>query len=240
MAQEMTGSPSGRGVLEGAFGLLQVLARHPDGLGLSQVARTAGIPKATAHRLLEQLVELGAAQRIERRYAVGTLMAELGESWRPRPALRRAARSPMSLLSRTSSACVMLSVTHRGETRMLAGNRGPLQELPPLRLFDEFSSDTAAGRVLLHAADADDPATGGRPREWRQERATLARTGWLVAEHGSLSCVAAAVQEPGGATVASLSALVLRPTPPAGLPELVTRAAGEISRNLAAISAGTA
>jgi len=230
-------SSSGRGVLEGAFGLLGVLANHPEGAGLSEVARIAGVPKATAHRLLEQLVDLGAVQRVDRRYVVGPLMSRLGESWRPRPVLRRAARSPMAMLCRMASACVTLSVLHRGEARLVAGSRGPLRELPELRPFEEFSVETAAGRLLQHTAGAD-PAPGVELGEWRRERADLARTGWLVAEHGTLSCVASAVRGPGGTTVATLSALVLRPTPPAGLPELVVRAAGEISRNLVVVDAG--
>jgi DNA-binding IclR family transcriptional regulator len=231
-------SSSGRGVLEGAFGLLQVLAEHSDGVGLSEVARIAGVPKATAHRLLEQLVELGAAQRIDRRYLVGPLMSRLGDSWRPQPALRRAARTPMAMLCRMASACVTLSVLHRGETRLVAGSRGPLRELPELRPFEEFSVHTAAGRLLQHTANGADPAPGVELGEWRRERADLARTGWLVAEHGTLSCVASTVHGPDGTAVAALSALVLRPSPPAGLPELVTRAAGEISRGLVAVDAG--
>jgi DNA-binding IclR family transcriptional regulator len=59
-----------------------------------------------------------------------------------------------------------------------------------------------------------------------------------VAEHGTLTCVASPVHGPDGAPVAALSALIIRPTPPAGLPELVARAAGEISRNLAVVDAG--
>jgi DNA-binding IclR family transcriptional regulator len=231
-------SSSGRGVLEGAFGLLEVLADHPDGAGLSEVARAAGIPKATAHRLLEQLVDLGAVQRVDRRYAVGSLISRLGDAWRPRPALRRAARSPMDLLCRTASACVTISVMHRGEARLVAGSRGPLRELPALRPFEAYSTDTAGARVLLHAVEGPDPVSGGDPREWRKERASFGKSGWVVAEHGVLSCVAAAVHGPDGAPTASVSAIVLRPTPPAGLPELVTRAAGDITRNLAVLAAG--
>jgi len=227
----------GRGVLEGAFGLLEVLAEHPEGAGLSEIARVSGVPKATAHRLLEQLVELGAVQRVERRYAVGPLMARLADSWRPRPALRLAARSPMAMLCRAASACVTLSVLHKGETRLVAGSRGPLRELPELRPFEEFSDETAAGRLLRLTARRTDPVPGVEPATWRRERADLARTGWLVVEHGTLSCVASAVRGPDGAPVAALSALVLRRTPPAGLPELVARAAGEISRNLAVVEA---
>lgn len=56
----------GRGVLEGAFIVLDALARVPAGAGLSALARDTGLSKATVHRLLEQLVNLGAVQRHER------------------------------------------------------------------------------------------------------------------------------------------------------------------------------
>ncbi|MDT7566078.1 MAG: IclR family transcriptional regulator, acetate operon repressor, partial [Pseudonocardiales bacterium] len=76
-------SQGGRGVLEGAFELLDVLSRMPSGAGLSGLSRDSGLPKATTHRLLEQLVALGAVQRDGQRYYVGGALARLGRSWQP-------------------------------------------------------------------------------------------------------------------------------------------------------------
>ncbi len=60
----------GRGVLEGAFLVLEELARLGEA-GPAQVGAGAGLHKATAHRLLDQLVGLGAVQRRAGRYRMG-------------------------------------------------------------------------------------------------------------------------------------------------------------------------
>ena len=77
--QEETRS-SGRGVLEGAFELLDVLARCEDGAGLSMLARATALPKPTVHRLLQQLVAQGAVQCHGPSYFIGSRLAQLGRS----------------------------------------------------------------------------------------------------------------------------------------------------------------
>jgi IclR helix-turn-helix domain len=53
---------AGRGVLDGAFAILDALAHADEGLGLTALARASGLAKTSAHRLAEQLVTLGAVQ----------------------------------------------------------------------------------------------------------------------------------------------------------------------------------
>src|SRR5689334_14520559 len=48
----------------------------------------------------EQLVDIGAAQRIEHRYFVGPTIARLGRRWQPDPQLRHAACEPVRRLRR--------------------------------------------------------------------------------------------------------------------------------------------
>lgn len=73
---------AGRGVLEGAFALLEELARGGE-TGLSRLAARAGLPKATAHRLLNQLVAVGAVQRHVRPAIVMDAGVPAGEVRRP-------------------------------------------------------------------------------------------------------------------------------------------------------------
>ena len=47
--------------LDRAFGLLQLLADHPDGLTLAAIAPEADLAPSTAHRLLSSLESLGFA-----------------------------------------------------------------------------------------------------------------------------------------------------------------------------------
>src|SRR5271170_2552034 len=62
---------AGRGVLDGAFAVLDALADADEGLGLTALARVSGLAKSSAHRLSEQLVTLGALQCFAHRYYVG-------------------------------------------------------------------------------------------------------------------------------------------------------------------------
>ncbi|ONI79900.1 hypothetical protein ALI144C_24540 [Actinosynnema sp. ALI-1.44] len=72
---------AGRGVLDGAFLLLEALARFGEA-GPTQLAAATGLPKATTHRLLDQLTGLGAVRREAGRYRIGSRMfARRPEGW---------------------------------------------------------------------------------------------------------------------------------------------------------------
>ena len=48
-------APSEAGLVRRTIWLLRAVAAHPEGVGLSEVAREAGIPKATCYRVLTVL-----------------------------------------------------------------------------------------------------------------------------------------------------------------------------------------
>lgn len=62
-----------------ALGLLDLLADHPDGLGVSQLARLAGYPVTTTHRLLASLQRGGFVRGEDGRYSLGLRLFELGQ-----------------------------------------------------------------------------------------------------------------------------------------------------------------
>jgi hypothetical protein len=74
---------AGRGVLQGAFAVLEALGQCEDGLGLTDLTRATGLAKTSAYRLAEQLVLLGAAQRVEQRYYIGRCSGALGSTGSP-------------------------------------------------------------------------------------------------------------------------------------------------------------
>ncbi|MFE2754869.1 helix-turn-helix domain-containing protein [Actinosynnema sp. NPDC059335] len=227
----------GRGVLEGAFRLLDVLSRAPAGAGLSEVSRDAGLPKASAYRLLEQLVDLAAVQRDDRRYFVGPHLARLGGAWQPHPVLERAAREPVRLLSAWGSSAALVTVLRENRVRAVSATRGAVTEIPRIRPYDEFPVRSAAGRLLLLGSRAADgpPPPGFGEEEWRSAAREFRRTSVVVDHQDVLPgvcCVAAPVRGPAGEVVAAVSALVVKPVLPAGLTELVVRAARDITRNL--------
>jgi IclR family acetate operon transcriptional repressor len=226
-------------VLEGAFHVLGVLAQAEVGAGLSEIARQAALPKSTTHRLLEQLVDLGAVQRHERRYFVGSGLARLGNAWQPHPGLQRATREPVRVLSALTSTVVSITVLDANRIRVVTATRGVLTEVPRMQTYDEIPPIHAAGQLLLLArrgAD-DDPPSGLTAGEWRRARARFARPGNLVIDRqevmSGVCCVAAPVWRPDGELIASITAIALKSSVPAGLPELVQRASREITRNLA-------
>ena len=90
---------SRRTVLDGAFSVLDALADADDGLGLTALARASGLAKTSAHRLAEQLVALGAVERVNHHYYVGPLMMRIGQRWQPEPLLRQCAQRPVHSLA---------------------------------------------------------------------------------------------------------------------------------------------
>jgi len=233
------GNLVGRGVLEGAFRVLGVLAQVQVGAGLSEIARQAELPKATTYRLLEQLVDLGVAQRHDRRYFVGAGLARLGNAWQPHPGLQAATREPVRLLSALTSTVVSITVLHEDRIRVVTATRGVVSDVPRMQPYDEIPSTHAGGQLLMlaRAEPGDEPPSGFAADEWRRARAGFARPGNLVIDRqqvlAGVCCVAAPVRRPDGELIAAISAIALSPAVPAGLPELVQRASREITRNLA-------
>lgn len=226
----------GRGVLEGAFCVLDVLSRAPDGLGLSELSRECGLPKATTFRLVEQLVEVGAVQRHDRCYFVGKLLVRLGQSWQPHAQLRRSALEPVEMLTRLARSAVVVTVLDGDRVQVVTAARGTVSDLPQVRPGSDLPHRTAAGRVLLANRPDGDPPAGFSASEWRRLRADLRRRGAVAMDHQDvapgLCCVAAPVCLRDGEVTASISAVVVKRTVPRGLSDLVLRAADKIARNL--------
>jgi IclR family acetate operon transcriptional repressor len=225
----------GRGVVHGAFRVLEALGDAPEGMGLSDLSRVCALPKATTYRLVEQLVDVGAVQRHERRYFVGELLARLGRSWQPSPRLRRIARDPVATLAKLTRTAVTLTVLDGDRVRVVTASLG--SAMPPLRPGSDLAGRTAAGQVLLATRPGGDRPDGFSALEWRRFQAELRRNGAVTVDHADVApgvrCVAAPIRLPGDAGTASISALVTDGTGPAHLLPLVVRAADQIARDLA-------
>lgn len=226
----------GRGVLEGAFRLLEVLGRADNGLGLTEAARETGLAKTTVHRLAEQLVDVGAAQRIEHRYFVGPTIARLGRCWQPDPQLRHAACEPVRTLAALAHTAAAVYVLHEGRAHLVTAAVCPGQSwLPPGDLDAESLRRSAVARVLLTAAEGDAASATIRAaqrhhwpdlRDWRRsvtcDQDAKEGIGW----------VAAPVCPADGRCVAAVAALVVAPTLPPGLKDLVVCTARQIGQQL--------
>jgi hypothetical protein len=109
------------GSARGAFAVLDALAQADAGLGLTGLARASGLAKTSAYRLAEQLVTLGAVQRVDERYYVGARVGRIGQQWQPDPFLRRAAQATVHALAVKSRAVASLRILHEHRLRMICG-----------------------------------------------------------------------------------------------------------------------
>jgi DNA-binding IclR family transcriptional regulator len=104
------GSDRGGGGLrsvERAVEVLNILAEHPSGLSMADLARTSGVPLTTLHRLLGVLRTASlVAETAAGRYVVGSGTVVLARAFLDGLDLREAARPEMaSVVSRTSETC---------------------------------------------------------------------------------------------------------------------------------------
>ncbi|WP_433337457.1 IclR family transcriptional regulator [Spirillospora sp. CA-294931] len=228
-----TDSTRGRGVLEGAFGLLEAVERSGSA-GLTALAAASGLPKATAHRLLEQLVQLGALERAGAAYRIGPRLFQLGQEWQPHPGLRGAAREPMRGLATATGASVGITVLAQGRALIAGAVAGDLDAVVPLRPGSSFSWTTAAGKVLVAGSTAAAPLHSA-PSGWARQAAAIRDRGVAIDMEEvvpGVCCIAVPVRGSGGKTVAAVCALVeptqrLRP-----MTDALSRTASHISARL--------
>lgn len=101
---------NGQSVLDRAFKLLGVFGSDGLQLGLAELARKAELPKATAFRLANQLVALGALERSRSGYRLGMRLFELGSKVSCQRRLRDAALPLMEDLYEATHETVHLAI----------------------------------------------------------------------------------------------------------------------------------
>lgn len=229
---------SGRGVLDGAFALLDALAYADEGLGLSALARASGLAKTSAYRLAEQLVTLGAVQCVEHRYYVGPRMLRIGQRWQPDPLLRRCAQAPVDTLAARSGAMASLRILHEHRLRSICTATPYRHAYMPVAADPESIGRTATGRVLYVTQPAGDVTLPDcwTQREWRNLRESIRDPRATVIDHqdavAGVCCVSAPVWWPTGTCAGAVTVTVQADDPPAGLSTLVPYAAGRIGAAL--------
>jgi IclR family acetate operon transcriptional repressor len=136
----------GRGVIEAAFALLdQVRALEP--ARLVDLAAASGIPRPTVHRLLAQLIEVGAVRRDGRRYRLGLRALGFGAGGQVERRLRAVAGRPLAELATRTGAGVLLTVAIDGEAVFL----DTLDARRPLGLVAEPGSPVWPGTAVARA-----------------------------------------------------------------------------------------
>ena len=222
---------TGRGVLAGAFGILDVLGRADLGLGLTELAQATGLAKTTVHRLAEQLVDVDAVQRVGNRYFVGPTIARLGRCWQPDPQLRQAAYGPVRLLAAAAHTAAAVYVLDEGRAHLVTATVCRDRSwLPPADLDAVRLSRTAVGRALLACYKTTGVEVSAC--QWRQPSDL---PGWreVVTDErragDGFGWIAAPVRRHDGLRAAAVGMIVMDPTVPQQLKDAVLHAAHQIS-----------
>lgn len=127
-------------------------------LTLAEIARRARLPRSSAHRILQRLVELEWVERNEFKYALGFRMFELGAQFTRQRSVHRAALPVMSELHRRTGTTVHLSMLTGAEILHLERvGLGPAVDTAQWSVgARQPVVRTAAGRALLATMPRDE------------------------------------------------------------------------------------
>lgn len=212
-------------VVERMMRLLDVLAGHPEPLGLKQIAQLTGLHPSTAHRILSSMSGDRLVDRVEPgAYRLGMRLLELGNLVKSRISVRELALPVMRELHAATGETVNLSVRHEdeivyvertssGRSAMrvvhVVGARAPLHVTAAGKLFlleEGFARLRDYARRTGLASLTRNTLTSVPLLERELER--IQRQGWATdAEEAELGvrCVAAGIRDDAGRLAATLS-----------------------------------
>src|SRR4029079_479963 len=188
----------------------------PGRLTLAQIVRRTGLPRSSAHRMLERLVQLRWLRRSGREYELGMRLVELGSLAVHQDRLHRAATPLLHDLHRTTGLVVHLAVLDGPDVMYLEKIGDRMIAAIPTRVGGRQPAHCAAvGKAILAYNDDADANLAIRKTKY-----SISSASQLVAElakvraHGvafdreesvpGFGCVAAPIGGPGDA-VAALS-----------------------------------
>ena len=224
--EEMRSTPkSPIQVIDRMTRLLEVLAQHPEPLGLKQIAQYTGLHPSTAHRILAAMSADRVVDRVEPgSYRLGMRLLELGNLVKSRISVRELALPLMRELHAQTGETANLSVRHddeivyvertsSGRSAMrvvhVIGARAPLHVTAAGKLFlleDGFARLRDYAKRTSLAPQTKNTLSSAAALERELER--IQRQGWATdneeAEIG-VRCVAAGIRDDGGNLVAALS-----------------------------------
>jgi DNA-binding IclR family transcriptional regulator len=190
----------------------------PGRLTLAQIVRRTGLPRSSAHRFLERLVELRWVRRIGRDYELGMRLVELGSLAVHQDRLHKAAIPILHKLHAATGLVVHLAVLDGPDVLYMEKVGARMATAIPTRVGGRQPAHCAAvGKAML--AFADDHAIellgtdlGQQTKYSIRTHAQLSNELTKVRAHGvafdreeslrGFGCVAAPVGDPGDAVAA--------------------------------------
>lgn len=208
-----------------ALRVLSLLGEHPDGMGLSEVARAAGHPVSTTHRLLSSLAGEGFVRvdLASRRYSLGLRLFELGQRVSHARGFAGVALPVMQRLSGETGEPTLMSVldghnqvyvhsvrgSRQVQVRGEPGGRGPLHCTSMGKCLIAFAPPAERDRLVAELALAAlAPRTITDRAAFAREIDTVRERGYAIAdeEHeAGIRAVGVPVCGPDGVAIAALS-----------------------------------
>jgi DNA-binding IclR family transcriptional regulator len=205
------------------LGILNRIANSDDGLTLSEVSQQSGVPKATAHRLINVLLEHGMVRvSSENRYFAGPQCLILGNLFLGGLSLRQEAQGLLRKLARETLETCHLGIKEGPQIVYIEKVESP----HAVRMYSRVGAtnpvhSTALGRAILAYCDEDaveavissglerrTPNTITEPDLFRAKLAEVKSRGFAVDDienEEGIRCVAAPVFDHNGDVVAGIS-----------------------------------
>jgi IclR family transcriptional regulator, acetate operon repressor len=208
---------SSRGVIDGAFRILEALPRAGRTQQVARLGRLTGIPRPTVYRLLAQLKEMGAVEYRTGHWYLSARLLGLAQHVEPHTGLRKAAMEVIRPLREQTGGAVSLVVAT--DDAFVALEMVPGREAMGIdtRAGETMPASTAAGQLL------NSPS-------WRVTRPSNGIAVNHGVELGGLTCYAVPVTLPAGQRVALQVATLHRPAEHFAAP--VHRAAAVLEKQM--------
>jgi len=166
-----------------------------ESLGLAEVVTRTGLPRSSAHRMLDRLVQLRWLRREGRHYSLGIRLVELGSLAVHQDRVHAASGEHLQHLYRTTGMVVHLAVLDGADVVYLDKIGGRLAAHVPTRVGGRLpAAKSALGKAVLAATGRDEPGD-----------ALIRELGYAVERNGALpgfGCIAAPIGPAGEATTA--------------------------------------
>jgi len=137
-----------------ALTLLEILAGHVDGIGLSDIAREAGLNKTTVYRLLATMQGRGYVRQLPEggRYTLGWKVVELSGALLEGTELVTVAKDPLKRLSQLTQEAVHLGVLDEDRAEVIYVSK--IDSPQPIRIASRVGGRmpafcTALGKSIL-------------------------------------------------------------------------------------------
>lgn len=209
--------------------IFELLARHPDGLSLSEIATALAMPKSSAHGLLSTLLRRGYLRpgRRDRTYRLGARLFELGSSYLAGADLLTEGQEVVRETAHACDETVHLAILDGNEVLYIAKEEGTNTVRMVSAVGKRFPAyGTGVGKMLLSALPVEEldrlypvdktlpPITDRTitdPIAFRHELAETRRRGYATDYEEStpgLCCIAAPVFNSDGVIAAAISVSV--------------------------------